>query len=90
MKRIVKQKDRVYELFLNVRNRTLRVVKYGTWFVSIGMTYLDEKNDVKSIMYDTDHDIEPILRDIYTQRVNRRNPYFSAKTGKPLSKWYSI
>ena len=90
MKRIVKQKGCVTELFLNIRKKHLRVVEYSEWYVSTGSIYLDDKEDVFSIIKDTDHDIRPILNQVYTRVITRRNPYFSSKTGKPLSKWFTI
>ena len=89
MKRVIKTKVCVYELFLNVRTRELRVVEYGTWYVVSGSLFLD-KDGVRSILNDTDFDIAPILRNLQCHFIDRRNPYFSSKTGKPLSKWFAI
>lgn len=91
MKRIVKQSNRVMELFVNVRKKTLRVVEYGNWYVATGWINL-EKEDVDSLLRDTDHDILPILRNVHTDIIFPfpRNPYFSSKTRKPLSKWFTI
>lgn len=90
MKRIIKRPRLVIELFVNVRKKDLRIVEYGTWYVSEGSIVLDDKEDVATLIKDTDHDILPILRHVRTRIINRRNPYFSAKTGKPLSKWFTI
>lgn len=89
MKRIVKKSNRVYELFVNVSKKNLRVVEYGTWYVSEGSIGLERK-DIDSLLKDTDHDIDFIIRCVYMQFINRRNPYFSSKTGKPLSKWFDL
>lgn len=89
MKRIIRTKECVYEMFLNVRTKDLRVIEYGTWYVAVGSLRL-EKDDVRTILNDTDRDVLPILRDVYSRIIDRRNPYFSSKTGRPLSKWYDI
>ena len=90
MKRIIKQTDRVIELYVNVRTHHLRVVEYTPNYVGSGSIYLDNGSDVRSILNDTYNDIVPYLRLVRTYFLARRNPYFSTKTGKPLSKWHSI
>ena len=91
MKRIIKTSDRVYEAILNVRNKELRIYEYGTWYTSFGVLRLD--NDAIKIFLDgDDNDILPIIESVYTlfDILPHRNPYFSSKTGKPLSKWFTI
>lgn len=89
MKRIVKTRDRVIELFVNVRKKSLRAVEYGRWYVATDCIFL-EKDDLSSLLKDTDHDIMPIILQMRGKFIHRRNPYFSSKTGRPLSKWFTI
>lgn len=77
------------ELSLNVRQKRLRVVEYGRWYVAADSCYLDDE-DVRSIFIDTDDEVMPILNSLNGKIIHRRNPYFSSKTGKPLSKWFTI
>lgn len=89
MKRIIKESSRVFEIFVNVREKTLRVVEYGDWYVAYGEKHLKDE-ELRSLITDPDHDIKPIIQGIYGRFIGRRNPYFSSKTGKPLSKWFEI
>lgn len=89
MKRIVKQQERVIELFLNIREKKVRAVEYGRWYVAVGSISLSS-TELEALLNESDHDINPIIQQIYGRFIHRRNPYFSSKTGKHLSKWFTI
>lgn len=88
MKRIIKQSSRVFELFVNVRKSTLRVVEYGPRYVCEGSMYLNSQ-ELDALSNDTDHDILPIIRQVRARYIGRRNPYFSS-LGQPLTKWFEV
>lgn len=89
MKRIIKQTNRVFEVFFNLSKKTLRVVEYGDWYVAYGEKNLND-NDLLLLLKGSDCEVLSIFQGIYARFIGRRNPYFSSKTGKPLSKWFEI